>query len=214
MSDEGSSALGAAISSVLDFTGNSIMANSANAKSKRNTWLQLWQNKYLMDLQNEYNLPKNQMKRLRDAGLNPNLVYGNGATTLSADSGNVSPANVTPASGSFGIISKMQALNSIKQQDANIEQTKASTDAIDANIRIKEKQLQMQEDFNLARIALLLAQTKSIPIMNAKRQAELEYLLNKFDWKNPNDWVKGAKTLREAIGPIIEEMKGSDLNGL
>lgn len=208
------SVLGAAASSVFDFAGNSIMANSANAKSKRNTWLQLWQNKYLMDLQNEYNLPKNQMQRLRDAGLNPNLVYGNGATTLSADSGNVAPANVTPASGSFGIISKLQALNSIKQQDANIEHTRANTDAIDANIRIKEKQLKMQEDFNLARIALVLAQTKSIPIMNAKRQAELEYLINKFDWKNPNDWVKGAKALRDALGPIMGEIKGDDLSDL
>lgn len=31
--------------------------------------------------QNEYNTPLNQMKRLQDAGLNPNLVYGNGAST-------------------------------------------------------------------------------------------------------------------------------------
>jgi len=32
---------------------------------------------------NEYNLPSAQMARLQEAGLNPNLVYGNGATTLS-----------------------------------------------------------------------------------------------------------------------------------
>jgi len=31
-------------------------------------------------MQNEYNSPASQMQRLRDAGLNPNLVYGNGAT--------------------------------------------------------------------------------------------------------------------------------------
>lgn len=33
------------------------------------------------NMQNEYNLPKNQMARLRDAGLNPSLIYGGGATT-------------------------------------------------------------------------------------------------------------------------------------
>ena len=27
-------------------------------------------------MQNEYNTPANQMKRLQDAGLNPNLIYG------------------------------------------------------------------------------------------------------------------------------------------
>lgn len=30
-------------------------------------------------MQNEYNLPANQMSRLKDAGLNPNLIYGNAA---------------------------------------------------------------------------------------------------------------------------------------
>lgn len=34
--------------------------------------------------QNEYNLPSAQMARLRDAGLNPNLVYGNGAAQSTA----------------------------------------------------------------------------------------------------------------------------------
>lgn len=34
--------------------------------------------------QNEYNSPLQQMQRLKDAGLNPNLVYGNGAQTPSA----------------------------------------------------------------------------------------------------------------------------------
>lgn len=42
--------------------------------NRQNTW-----NRQMWDLQNEYNLPSNQMKRLRDAGLNPNLIYGNAA---------------------------------------------------------------------------------------------------------------------------------------
>lgn len=36
------------------------------------------------NMQNEYNSPAAQMKRLKDAGLNPNLVYGDGATATSA----------------------------------------------------------------------------------------------------------------------------------
>lgn len=35
-------------------------------------------------LQNEYNSPINQMARLRDAGLNPNLVYGKGADAMAS----------------------------------------------------------------------------------------------------------------------------------
>lgn len=39
--------------------------------------------------QNEYNKPVNQMARLREAGLNPNLVYGGGSGSVS---GNLSTA--------------------------------------------------------------------------------------------------------------------------
>lgn len=42
-------------------------------------------------MQNEYNSPASQMQRLRDAKLNPNLVYGNGADTAG---GMVRGANV------------------------------------------------------------------------------------------------------------------------
>lgn len=34
----------------------------------------------MWNLQNEYNSPTQQMARIRAAGLNPNLVYGNGVT--------------------------------------------------------------------------------------------------------------------------------------
>lgn len=42
-----------------------------NRQNEKN--LELW------NLQNEYNLPANQMQRLRDAGLNPNLLAGQGS---------------------------------------------------------------------------------------------------------------------------------------
>lgn len=43
--------------------------------NRQTTW-----NREMWDLQNEYNLPSAQMDRLRKAGLNPNLMYGNGAS--------------------------------------------------------------------------------------------------------------------------------------
>lgn len=36
------------------------------------------------EMQNKYNSPAAQMQRLKDAGLNPNLVYGNGATATAS----------------------------------------------------------------------------------------------------------------------------------
>lgn len=56
---------------------------------EQNEWnLAQWQR------ENEYNLPVNQMKRLKDAGINPNLAYSNGTTleTTSASSPQSAPA--------------------------------------------------------------------------------------------------------------------------
>ena len=80
------------IGSVVDgITG--IFNSSQQAKySKRNTDRQIQANwdlanlKYQKDLEqwyreNAYNAPDEQMRRLRNAGLNPNLVYGTGSVT-------------------------------------------------------------------------------------------------------------------------------------
>lgn len=58
------------------------------------------QNQYNIDMwkmQNEYNSPQAQMQRFKDAGLNPNLIYGQGT------SGNASsaPQMVTPEAPDF-----------------------------------------------------------------------------------------------------------------
>jgi len=63
----------------------------ASATMNRNTrkWNEKQYDKQRADaladwtMQNEYNSPQAQMERLRKAGLNPNLVYGNGATAQS-----------------------------------------------------------------------------------------------------------------------------------
>ena len=46
-------------------------------------------------MQNEYNLPKNQMKRLQDAGLNPNLIYGSGSANTGI-AGGIAPSKPAP----------------------------------------------------------------------------------------------------------------------
>lgn len=69
--------------------GTQAMNAGFTAKSNRKTRRfneAMWERQRDLDqqnwhMQNEYNLPKNQMARLKEAGLNPSLVYGNGATT-------------------------------------------------------------------------------------------------------------------------------------
>jgi len=50
-----------------------------NTQRKELSKYEFRMNKKMWDLQNQYNSPLAQMQRLRDAGLNPKLVYGQGA---------------------------------------------------------------------------------------------------------------------------------------
>lgn len=68
----------------------------AGLQYKYNRKLAEQQNQYNIDMwnmQNEYNSPANQMKRYEQAGLNPNLIYGQGTPGNAASS----PEQVTPA---------------------------------------------------------------------------------------------------------------------
>lgn len=50
---------------------------------------------------NEYNHPSNQMARLREAGINPMLVFGRGATTTASQIGSPSTPNWNPQTPDF-----------------------------------------------------------------------------------------------------------------
>lgn len=85
-------------------------------------------------MQNDYNSPTSQMKRLREAGLNPNLVYGNGNTSTAAATVKSSTApswqphapQVDPGSigntvrDYFDTKVKQQTIDNLKAQNTNI----------------------------------------------------------------------------------------------
>lgn len=83
--------------------------------------------------ENEYNSPVEQRKRLAAAGLNPNLVYGGGATTLSARS----PSYEAPKSNinlnSPDILGKYQQMKMQDVQTGKIEQEIELLNASTAN---------------------------------------------------------------------------------
>jgi len=94
------------------------MANKKLANNAQNFELEMW------NKSNEYNSPAAQMSRLKQAGLNPNLVYGSG--TVSGNSSSSRPNAhvpeynnpITPMLGAFLDVIRTQA------QTAN---TQAST---------------------------------------------------------------------------------------
>lgn len=110
-------------------TKDTIRANKQMAEYGYSKDLEMWR------LQNEYNSPQAQMMRLRDAGLNPNLVYGQGAG--SAGSASQMPRYNTPTlqynRQPFDVSWIPQVLGQYQDfqlKQAQINQVKATTDNI------------------------------------------------------------------------------------
>lgn len=207
----GSSLIGAA-SGIADNGLNMFSSNSANAKSKRAAMaasiLQYQLQNQLMDKQNEYNKPINQMARLREAGLNPNLVYGDGGATMASASASVGSnmADITPASGTLDVLGKMQALQQIKQSQANIAETDARTQAIDDNIELKREELEWRkqydtENLNIQR-QLLASQLGLRGAQQQKINAEVEYLGKKTPITFSSDPVGYVVDLGTRVGDV------------
>ena len=102
--------------------------NADNMELAKYQWeknLEMWH------LQNQYNLPKNQMARLKSAGLNPNLVYGSG--NVGGNAASQPPQYQAPTMqaytnfGDLGASAGIDAYFRAKQTKAQIENTEADT---------------------------------------------------------------------------------------
>lgn len=90
-------------------------------------------------MQNEYNSPEQQMLRLSRAGLNPNLVYGNGSA---ANIGPTSSPSFTPPEGRFQ--NRAPDLSALPQLALGLELTRANIDNVRANTRNVEASTEMK----------------------------------------------------------------------
>ena len=146
--------------------------------------------------QNEYNLPTNQMQRLRDAGINPHLAYSQGQPM------NTSNAPATPSGvGSLpqGIATQMnigEIFNAlmtkaqIKQMEAQTEKTLAEKEEVEARtegigkdnkvkdieLTHKDRQILAEIGVNEQNIEESKSRIESSVLTNKKVEQEIENL--------------------------------------
>lgn len=89
------------------------------------------------NLQNQYNTPLEQMKRLQEAGLNPRLIYGEGSSAPNSAGPLDAPAAPTREALRPNI-DKMLMYYQIRQMDAQYEATKQSTEVMRRSAGLKE----------------------------------------------------------------------------
>ncbi|AXH77374.1 MAG: DNA pilot protein [Microviridae sp.] len=90
---------------------------------KRENRLAYERNLEMWNKQNLYNHPSQQMERLKAAGLNPNLVYGNGTSTVAGPGPTMQPAtpNIKTGLDPLGKLGQFQNLQLTKAQTDNVQ---------------------------------------------------------------------------------------------
>lgn len=93
----------------------------------------------LWNMQNEYNLPKNQIERMKQAGLNPDLMYSGSGISPSP---NLQAAVAgSPSTGSLpGYGGAAEAFNQARLVDSQVRLTEAQAKNLDEDSRLKASQ--------------------------------------------------------------------------
>lgn len=130
------------------------------------------------NMSNMYNSPEQQMARLKTAGLNPNLVYGNGANaqvdTLKAPAPNTSNStNTVNPLGQLDISGNMSQLYDLKVKDAqaNLLNQQAETQSTQRELNAVQAELKRLESIrqrttNKYEIKTLDDRIKAIELQN------------------------------------------------
>ena len=174
-------AVGAAIIGGLgSIIGSAIGAGAQRRANIQNMQLAKYQNNWqtaendkayarsveMWNMQNQYNSPTAQMSRLRQAGLNPNLVYGSGVTGNNAGSApqyqpaKIQRATMEPYRGwNLGLSDAASIYMAMRQNKAQVENMEAQNKLIKEQARtegIRQGNIAMSTarsgfDLNLAR---------------------------------------------------------------
>ena len=155
MITSGAAALGAAgvtaLGGILGAGMNSISANMANKWNRREAEKnRKWQEE-MWNKQNKYNLPVNQLQRIKDAGLNPNLVFGQNGMSTQGASFNATPVQPNMVSPQYGDM--LKGVGSAIEVYQRIQKNNAEIRLLDSQKRLNDSNASGQDwlnNFNLS----------------------------------------------------------------
>lgn len=156
-----------------------VAENKRMAEYQWNQELDLW------NKSNEYNSPKSQMARLKEAGLNPNLVYGNGIKNV----GNSQlPKYNSPTADYSQVPANQTASNIGSLMDRYLDQkTKAANiDATNASIKLAgtENLKKARESFHeLSKQGLTQSKHRALSQQNTMRQDLMNNNLGQYNFQ-------------------------------
>lgn len=152
----------------------------------------------MWNAQNAYNTPAMQMQRMKEAGLNPNLVYGSGAGQTTA--GPPPKAPVPQVDNELASLAQMSLTPMISlYQDWQVK--KAQIDNLEAETRSKQT-------MNMLNSLKVLQEQERKPFynMNAINEAQLkQHKASIAGWQNVSAWQKSEYD-RQAYPALISQI--------
>lgn len=199
--------LGGWLSAGAGFLGSVFQALYSGRQNKiEREWREAMWNK-----QNEYDLPKNQVQRLLDAGLNPDLMYGQSASAqgTAMPSGNDVVSSVSnPATAAAATLMQMQEY---KMRNAQIQTQEALTDKYKSEADRNRRWMTSQDivdDYTLSKIGLTAAQ---VSVANKT----IDQITAMIDNLNANtDWVKDKDMEQQINNIFVWERNEQEINEL
>lgn len=194
---------------------NATAASSMNRRTRKwNEAMYSWQRQDALDdweRNNQYNHPSSQMARLREAGLNPNLVYGKGADVTSAPIRSTEMKAWNPQTPQWGDIARAPAnYMAAQMQSAQIDNLRAQNTVIQEQALLMQAQRQhlgFKNDMTSSQtnINKLIAELKSANMITdvAYRKQQLSKLVADTDYTVNQD----ARAQRSTNQSILESVE-------
>lgn len=189
-----------------DYNFNKASMNHAYDINKEQAELAWKRNLEMWNMANEYNSPKSQMARFAEAGLNPNLVYGQGT----AGNAGGPPAGYVPPKRDAVMLSRpsqgMRASDTLQNylsmemqkkqidvMDTNIELAKKRAITEDANAELRELMGISQQNKNLMQSELMKYYPSTLKVDLSRQQAELENAIQRLGLLKADKALKGQQ---------------------
>lgn len=206
----------AGVSASLNYNTQKKLMNAQNAWSeKMNAQQQAWQ-EAMWDKNNLYNSAPEQMKRMMQAGINPNAAANAVAGVNASSQLAAQPSIPSSASGSLSapldlgssIAQMMQAGMQREMNEKQKELMDSQIDDLDATAKLKDYQAQTEQerkDNVKANTAFQRAQTKFIKLRTKQTVAELKNTQLRNDYQ---EWVNNV------LLPLQEATQSQQLENL
>lgn len=219
MSEITSAALGSAGVSLLNQGGNIVSTILANRANKDLAQYSYEQQKQMIAEQNAYNSPAAQMARYQEAGLNPNLIYGQiSSGNQSSIAKYESPTMQSPKVDLNSAITGAQTLMSLKRASQDIRNAQRQ------ELNLMEQNGILEQE----RISKMLDNVWNMHLLGLPKDLHLgthtgsdifhDGSLQFFDYFNASPRMKmynaqmSGRLLQNDINSIVKSIKGVDLD--